>query len=120
MRRWMWGVLGALLLVLLGLSVLLPGLRVPEEDGDVSPLDALGLLLQEEDGALVVLAVMENSPADRCGIQPGDTLLALDDEPLSDIAGLDALLLERADTGCRMTLQVLRLDSSLSLTLRLP
>lgn len=120
MRRWMWGALGALLLVVLGLSVLLPGLRAPEEDGAVSPLDALGLLLQEEDGALVVLAVMENSPADRCGIQPGDTLLALDDTPLSGIAGLDALLLERADTGGRMTLRVLRLDSSLSLTLRLP
>lgn len=120
MRRWMWGALGALLLAVLGLSVLLPGLRAPEESGAVSPLDALGLLLQEEDGALMVLAVMENSPADRCGIQPGDTLLTLDDTPLSGIAGLEARLLERADADCRMTLRVLRLGSSLSLTLRLP
>lgn len=80
-----------LALVLLGM-----GLYHGLSRDDALPTDyssaALGLMLLEKPEGLYVLAVTQGSPADRSGVQPGDYLVALGDEPLSDLAHLEALL----------------------------
>lgn len=55
---------------------------------------ALGLMLleREADAGLYVLAVTQESPADRAGIHPGDYLLQSEGVQLQTSAQLDALI----------------------------
>lgn len=76
---------------------------------------ALGLMLLNREQGLYVLAVTQDSPADRAGVLPGDYLLRADGEPLMDSDHLDAMLREDAD---ELTL-LLRRDQQ-ELLLRLP
>ena len=57
------------------------------------PLQAasLGLVLEDKNGSVNVLAVMQNSPAEQ-GMQAGDQLLSLNGEPLSSATALDTLM----------------------------
>lgn len=58
------------------------------------PLQAasLGLVLEDKNGSVNVLAVMQNSPAEQQGMQAGDQLLSLNGEPLPSAAALDTLM----------------------------
>lgn len=76
---------------------------------------ALGLMLLNREQGIYVLAVTQDSPADRAGVLPGDYLLRADGEPLADSDQLDAMLREDAD---ELTL-LLRRDER-ELLLRLP
>lgn len=58
-------------------------------DGDAA---ALGLLLQEEAGEVRIIAVWEDSPACRAGLRPGDQLLTVNGQPVTDTAALEAIL----------------------------
>lgn len=51
-----------------------------------------GLMLLERDAGLYVLAVAQDSPADRAEIHPGDYLLRAGEERLHTTAQLDALI----------------------------
>lgn len=51
-----------------------------------------GLMLLERDAGLYVLAVTQDSPADRAEIHPGDYLLRAGEERLHTTAQLDALI----------------------------
>lgn len=53
---------------------------------------SLGLLLQEENGGLRVLAVWEDSPAQLAGTEPGDRLTALNGTVFASEAELETLL----------------------------
>jgi uncharacterized iron-regulated protein len=44
----------------------------------------LGVRMEEQDGRVVVLAVVPGSAAERSGVLAGDTLLSLDGEPISE------------------------------------
>jgi carboxyl-terminal processing protease len=50
-------------------------------------LGTLGIALEDVDGAVTVLAVAPDGPADRKGVLPGDRLIAMDD---STVTGRDA------------------------------
>lgn len=67
------------------------GLR-REENPAADSSAALGLMLLDREAGLYVLAVTQDSPADRAGIHPGDVLLKAADAPLHEPAQLDALL----------------------------
>jgi carboxyl-terminal processing protease len=67
-------------------------------------LGTVGIALENVDGAVTVLAVAPDGPADRKGVLPGDRLIAMDD---STVAGRDAetLMLRMAGTsGSRVKL----------------
>jgi S1-C subfamily serine protease len=57
--------------------------------------------------ALRVVQVVDGSPADRCGLHPGDLVLAVDGSALGDAQSLQKLLFEEA-IGARMEITVLR------------
>ena len=52
-------------------------------------------------GGVVVQSVVQDSPAFKAGLLPGDLLISLDGKLIKTVAGLDAML--RADAGTRAT-----------------
>lgn len=68
--------------------------EAPSQQLEAMPLQAasLGLVLEDKNGSVNVLAVMQNSPAEQQGMQAGDQLLSLNGEPLSSAAALDTLM----------------------------
>ena len=46
----------------------------------------LGSLIQEYEGKLVVVGIYRNCPADRAGIQPGEVIVSVNDEPVTSLA----------------------------------
>ncbi|NIM50056.1 MAG: PDZ domain-containing protein [Gemmatimonadales bacterium] len=56
----------------------------------------VGVVLESADGAIIVLSVLPQSPAERSGIVPGDRLVAVDD---TSTAGRDPMDVERWLTG---------------------
>ena len=79
----------ALLLVAAGICFSLRQDDVPQQGGSSA---ALGMMMLEREKGLYVLAVTQDSLADKAGILPGDYLLCLDDEKLQDMIQLDALM----------------------------
>jgi len=92
---------------------LLPDAPLPAGNSGAS----LGLvLLEKESGAgLYVLAVTQDSPADRADIHPGDTLLQVEKEAVATVAQLDALI-----DPARQSIQVLVRREEREMLIRLP
>ncbi|OIN07754.1 sigma E protease regulator RseP [Oceanisphaera psychrotolerans] len=82
---------------------------------EISPITALGLVPVGPQLTLTVAEVIGNGPAAAAGVQPGDTLAALNGEPLSDWRQLVTLI--QASPEIPMELHVIRDGQSLSLTL---
>lgn len=98
-----------LLLVAAGVLVLRPA---PESVGEVDSA-SLGLMLQEADGAVCVLAVSPRSPAEQAGLRPGDRILRAGVTPLTSAALFSDLL----DDGEELPLTIWRNEKELRLTL---
>ncbi len=82
---------------------------------EISPITALGLVPVGPQLTLTVAEVIGNGPAAAAGVQPGDTLAALNGEPLADWRQLVTLI--QASPEIPMELHVIRDGQSLSLTL---
>lgn len=82
--------------LLLALAVIAAGviysLRQEETQITGGSSAGLGLMLLEREKGLYVLAVTQDSPADKAGFRPGDYLLRADDVPLDSVTQLDALI----------------------------
>lgn len=91
MRR---GIRAAVLL--LALAVLAAGLVhiFREEDAPISggSSAALGMMLLEREKGLYVLAVTQDSPADKADVHPGDYLLRVEEIALDSVEQLDELI----------------------------
>jgi len=68
-------------------------------------------------GAALVRAVIPNAPADLAGIMPGDLVIAFDGERVAGSTHLSLLILN-AEVGSDVTMEILRGDRRLSLTVR--
>lgn len=83
-------------LLALALAVLAAGVShvFRREDAPMSggSSAALGIMLLEREKGLYVLAVTQDSPADKADFRPGDYLLRADDVPLVSVTQLDALI----------------------------
>ena len=60
-----------------------------DEGSNASSLQRVGLILLEEESGVTVLAVMEDSPAARCGLQPGDKICRVGGEPVTLISQVE-------------------------------
>lgn len=91
-KKFRWGV--AVLLAALVVAGCLYGARQasPIPHGGSSAGLGLMLLEKETDAGLYVLAVTQDSPADRAGVHPGDYLLRAGDTDLQKASQLDELL----------------------------
>jgi carboxyl-terminal processing protease len=63
---------------------------------------------QGEDGMVRIVAPIEDSPADRAGIKPGDLISHIDGVPLQGLALDDAIKKMRGEPGSRVRLTVQR------------
>lgn len=112
MPRRLW-----LLILPLLLTVLLMAHMTGQTAQTAAPshVDDLGMMLVEQPEGLYVLAVMEDSPADRCGVSPGDLLTQLEGTPLTAVIQLEKAVQDAASRELHLTL--LRGDDPLTVTL---
>ena len=66
----------------------------------------LGLEIQADDGAIKVISPIDNTPASRAGIKPGDYILAVDGENVLGASVSDAVKQMRGKPGAPVTLTI--------------
>lgn len=80
----------------------------------------IGLQVEAGDGAVRVIAPMPGTPAARAGLQAGDLIVRVDEQPLAGVALPDAIALMRGAPGTPVSMTVRRTgrneDFTLSLT----
>jgi len=113
MRRMMRWTLLSLAAVLLALGVY-HGMNRPSVSPQGMSSAALGMVLLEAEDGVYVLAVSDQSPAHRAGLEPGDYIQQMDGQDIGDPAAMDAYLCTGKD-GIRLTVR--RGEQELSLVL---
>ena len=108
----------ALLLLLLCLVMFLFSASSATSLPDCS--EDLGLVFADNTNALEVLAVIDRSPASRCGVQPGDRILSVNNTSVSTLEELDALIQEgTVSSSDLLTVRLQRGFQTMDLSLRM-
>lgn len=110
MRRRLFPVVLILCLLAAGVLVFRAGITAPSEEA-VTRMAALGLVLLDSEEGVSVLAVRDQSPAERAGIQPGDVLLQANGMSFETILQLEEML--QGLNQQNMQLQLLRRQEEL-------
>jgi S1-C subfamily serine protease len=74
----------------------------------------LGLTAQEVEDAIVVAGFVENGPAAKAGLRPGDRIIAVRDDPVSSLASLWRKVWAGGPAGSEVVLQVVRDNEKLT------
>ncbi len=85
----------------------------PDDYGDMrdqtrGEYGGLGLEVTSEDGAVKIISPMDETPAARAGLQPGDYITAIDHQSLIGLPLSDAVKKMRGDIGKAIVLTVVR------------
>ena len=85
----------------------------PEEYKEVTvstsgKFGGLGIEVQMQDGAVLVVAPIDDTPAKRAGIQPGDLIVKIDDKPVKGLTLTQAVRKMRGEPGTDIVLTVIR------------
>jgi carboxyl-terminal processing protease len=73
-----------------------------------SSFQGIGAEVQERNGYIMVVSPIKNSPAERAGILPKDTILYVDKESIKGMSVNDAVQLIRGPKGTEVTLTIQR------------
>ncbi|MFC1656237.1 S41 family peptidase [Patescibacteria group bacterium] len=73
-------------------------------------LQGIGAELNIEDGFLVVISPLKDSPAERAGLLPGDIIFLIEDETANEMTLFEAIMKIRGEKGTEITLTILRED----------
>ncbi len=76
--------------------------------GTTGEFGGLGIEVGMEDGFVKVIAPIDDTPAQRAGIQAGDLIIRLDEKPVKGLSLNDAVRLMRGPAGTDITLTVVR------------
>jgi carboxyl-terminal processing protease len=68
----------------------------------------LGIQISIKDGVLTIIAPIEDTPAWRAGLQAGDKILRIEDEPTKDMTIHDAVSKMRGPKGTEVTISISR------------
>ena len=68
----------------------------------------LGIEITMRDGVLTVVSPLEGTPADKAGIQAGDQIIKIDDQPTQDMSLTEAVQKMRGPKGTKVKLTVIR------------
>ncbi len=68
----------------------------------------LGVEVGRENGHILVIAPIDDTPADRAGIRPGDLIIAIDNQPVRGMLPEDAASRMRGEPGTEVTITVSR------------
>ncbi|MBI2940759.1 MAG: S41 family peptidase [Chloroflexi bacterium] len=81
--------------------------RVSEDDMR-GTFYGVGIQVEMKDGKLVVVAPVDDTPAQRAGVRPGDVIVAVDGRPLTGVTLTDAVTLIRGPRGSHVQLTIER------------
>ena len=70
--------------------------------------DGLGIEITLDSGVLTVVTPIEDSPADKAGIKPGDKIIKINGETTKNISLIKAVKLMRGPKGTTVTITVMR------------
>lgn len=76
--------------------------------GTSGEFGGLGIEVGMEDGFVKVISPIDDTPAQRAGIQAGDLVIRIDDTPVKGMALSEAVKLMRGKPGSKITLTVVR------------
>lgn len=68
----------------------------------------LGIEISIRDGVLTVVSPLEDTPADKAGIQANDQIVKIDDQPTQDMSLMDAVQKMRGPKGTKVKLTIIR------------
>jgi carboxyl-terminal processing protease len=68
----------------------------------------IGLEVGAEDGLVKVITAIDDTPAQKAGIEAGDLIIKLDNEPIKGMNLTDAVKKMRGERGSKVTLTILR------------
>jgi carboxyl-terminal processing protease len=68
----------------------------------------VGMEISIQDGILTVIAPIEDTPAYRAGIQAGDKILKINDEPTKGLTLMECVKRLRGDKGTKVTITIIR------------
>lgn len=77
-------------------------------EGTSGEFGGLGIEVSMEDGFVKVVAPIDDTPAAKAGIQPGDLIIRLDDTPVKGMTLNDAVDLMRGKPGSKLLLTIIR------------
>lgn len=81
--------------------------------------DGLGLEVLSAEGALRVIAPIDDTPAERAGIKPGDLITRIDDKTITSDNANEAVNLLRGKSGSSVMLSVLHEGASVPIDVKL-
>ena len=88
----------------------------PRKQIDALAWDRLGLKVRERDRSLEITSVRPQSNADRVGLEPGDSVLRLNNQPMTQLdAFRDALLSARTSSSVLLLVRRGRLGYHITL-----
>ncbi len=85
--------------------------------GTTGQFGGLGIEVSMEDGFVKVVSPIDDTPAQRAGIQAGDLIIRLDDTPVKGMSLNDAVKLMRGQPGTDIVLMVVRKGEDAPLTI---
>ena len=68
----------------------------------------LGIEIGEQDGYIKIITPIDDSPAQRAGILPGDLIIEIDGKPLRDMLINDAINMMRGEIGTTIEIGIMR------------
>jgi carboxyl-terminal processing protease len=71
-------------------------------------LEGIGAELTVEDGLLIIVTPLKNSPAEKAGLIPGDVIYQIDEEYAIDMSFFEAIMNIRGEAGTPVTLSIIR------------
>ena len=78
------------------------------EETTTGEFGGLGIEVGMEDGFIKVIAPIDDTPAERAGVQAGDLIIKLGDEPVKGMSLQDAVSRMRGKPGTTLTLTIMR------------
>jgi carboxyl-terminal processing protease len=79
----------------------------------------LGIEVQPQNGLVRVVAPIDDTPAARAGIQPGDMIVKIDDTPVKGLSLNEAVSRMKGEPGTKVTLTIVRENTSQPLVIDL-
>lgn len=80
-------------------------------DSISSSFEGIGAEIQEWNGYIKVVSPIRNSPAERAGLLPNDTIIAVNGDSIQGLSSSEAVLLIRGEKGTTVSLSVRRGES---------
>lgn len=87
--------------------------------GTTGEFGGLGIEVGMEDGFVKVIAPIDDTPAQRAGVQAGDLIIRLDDQPVKGMSLEDAVKVMRGKPGSEITLTIVRDDQDKPLKIQI-